>query len=183
MMTNLAFDWPEDETAKEITDQYMFGPSLMVCPVTEPMYYFPDSEKISKPKTRRVYLPEGGWYDFWTNEHLEGGRFIEANAPIDIIPVFIKEGAVIPCAEFAQSTDEQTGELTVCVYSGCDGEFTLYEDGYDGYGYERGEYILTDLKWNDAKKELTQNRRTQWQMSDEEAEERYRINGIKVITP
>lgn len=183
MMTSLAFDWPEDETAKEITDQYMFGPSLMVCPVTEPMYYLPDSEKINRPKTRMVYLPEGGWYDFWTNEHLIGGRFIEASATIDIIPVFVKEGAVIPCAEFAQSTDEQTEDLTVCVYSGCDGEFTLYEDSFDGYGYERGEYILTDLKWNDAKKELTHNRRTRWQMSDEEAEKRYRISRIKVITP
>lgn len=155
MMTNLAFDYPGDEIAQGITDQYMFGDSIMVCPVTEPMYYLPESKKIDAPKTRKVYLPDGGWYDFYTNEYYCGGQWIDADAPIQKIPLFVREGSIIPTAEFALSTEEQSRDITLRIYAGRDAEYTLYEDDFDGYYYESGGYVLTKLCWNDAEKELT----------------------------
>ncbi len=152
MMEPLAFGWSGDPTALEVKDQYLFGPSLMVCPVHEPMYYLPRSQRIAREQSRRVYLPAtpGGWYDYETGEHLEGGRWIYAAAPIDRIPVFVKAGSVIPETDFALSTEEQSGEIRVKVYPGADGEFCLYEDDGDGYGYEKGAYRLTMLRWNDG---------------------------------
>ncbi len=157
MMEPLAFGWSKDPVALEVKDQYMFGPSLMVCPVHEPMYYLPRSQRIAKERSRRVYLPEtpGGWYDYETGERLEGGRWITASAPIDRIPVFVKAGAVIPEADFALSTEEQSGEIRVTIYPGADGKFCLYEDDGDGYRYENGEYRLTRLRWNDGSRELS----------------------------
>ena len=157
MMEPLAFGWSDDTTALEVKDQYMFGPSLMVCPVHEPMYYLPRSRRIAKERSRRVYLPEtpGGWYDYETGERLEGGRWISAPAPIDRIPVFVKAGSVIPEADFALSTEEQSREIRVKLYPGADGEFCLYEDDGDGYGYENGEYRLTMLRRDDGSGELS----------------------------
>ena len=154
MMLPLAFDWPEDETAKKITDQYMFGDSIMVCPVTNPMYYLPESKKIESEKTRKVYLPEGGWYDFYTNAYYKGGGYIIADAPIDKIPLFVREGSVIPFCEPAGSTEELSGDIRLRVYSGRDKEYELYEDGFDGYGYEKGEYIVTGIKWKDRERKI-----------------------------
>lgn len=181
MMLPLAFDYPSDPTVQNITDQYMFGDAIMVCPVTEPMYYKPDSEKIDAPKSRKVYLPEGGWYDFYTNKHYNGGQWIVADAPIDVIPLYVREGSIIPVCEPAQSTDELSQDITLLVYSGKDAEYTLYEDEFDGYGYENGRYKLTDIRWNDKNGELDTEVRTTWEMSEEDEKNRYRIVGTEII--
>ncbi|MDR1688634.1 MAG: glycoside hydrolase family 31 protein [Clostridiales bacterium] len=154
----LAFDFPEDKQVLNIADQYMFGPSVMVCPVTEPMYYQAGSLPVKGAVyTRKVYLPEGtGWYDFWTNKKYAGGVWIEAAAELERIPLFIKAGAVIPLTEPAQYTGAKSNmPLTVQVYPGKNGEFMLYDDSGDGYGYENGEYTLIKLVWDDAAGKLT----------------------------
>lgn len=151
MMKLLAFEYPEDHTVWEITDQYLFGDQVMVCPVLEPMYYGKDSRPLTGiPRTRRVYLPEGnGWYDYWSNEYHEGGQWIEAEAPIERIPLFIREGSILPRTEFALSTEELGEELDIVIYRGMDCEFPLYEDEGDGYGYEQGKHSVTRLVWEE----------------------------------
>lgn len=154
IIRHLAFGFPEDRTVWEIRDQYLFGEGLMVCPVTEPSYYDRDSAKLSgRAHTRLVYLPGGcGWYDYWTEERYEGGQWIQADAPLNHIPLFVREGTILPMAEAALSVQEQKKELTVKVYPGRDAEFVLYEDAGDGFGYEAGEYCLTKLCWNEEEK-------------------------------
>ncbi|MCL2372867.1 MAG: DUF5110 domain-containing protein [Defluviitaleaceae bacterium] len=141
----LAFDFPEDSQAAKIGDQYMFGNAIMVCPVTTPMYYEAGSKPIESAKlTRPVYLPSGcNWYDFHTNEKHVGGQWIEAAADISRIPLFVREGSIIPM------------EDTLRIYPGQDGNFTLYEDDGDGYGYENGEYMLTKFTWDDRNAKLS----------------------------
>lgn len=162
IMKPLAFAFPKDTQALDCKDQYLFGENLMVCPVTEPMYYGVNSEKLTEKKTRKVYLPEGErWYDFWTEECYEGGRFIEAEAPLDRIPLFAREGSILPmykenripesCQEISEASEDTTEYR---VYKGKDAEFVLYEDAGDGYGYERGEYRRTVLTWKDSQGEL-----------------------------
>ena len=78
----------------------MFGPSLLICAVTEPMYYGPESTVLNREKTWECYLPAGTiWYDYWTNEKYEGGQYVKVETPIDRIPIFVKAGAIIPVAE------------------------------------------------------------------------------------
>ncbi len=152
MIENLAFIAPTDPIAVEIKDQYMFGPAMMICPVHEPMYYLPGSVKTDREKTRRVYLPEtpGGWYAFESGEHYNGGQWITVPAPIDTVPVFVRAGSVIPMAKHALSVGEQDPGITVGKYPGADGKFVLYEDSGDGYGYEKGEYRLTEIVYDNS---------------------------------
>lgn len=160
MMKHLSFVYPHDREVWEITDQYMFGNELMICPVTKPMYYQVLSKKIDNTvKARMVYLPKGnGWYDYWTNTYYEGGRWIAAPAPIERIPVYVREGSIIPKAEPALSTEEMKQEISITVYGGMSGKFMLYEDSGDDYSYEDGKYNLTELIWHEDKKELRINR-------------------------
>lgn len=155
MIRFLAFDYPEDQTACRITDQYMFGDSIMVCPVTRPMYYTVNSTEIPEPDTTRtVYLPKGKWYDYYTNTPYEGGRYITVDAPLDTIPVFVKAGGIIPKTDFAPSTAQMGNKLDIYVYTGADGEFTYYNDSGDGYGYESGEYELYKLSYAEQDRKL-----------------------------
>ena len=153
----LAFEWPEDKEVWNITDQYLFGKEMMVCPVLKPMYFEKNSEPLEgTAKTRRVYLPAGcGWYDYWTNAYYEGGQWIEAEAGLEKIPLFVREGSILPRVEFAQSTEETGTELHITVYTGKDASFTLYEDAGDGYGYEQGRYCLTKLHWSQETERFT----------------------------
>ncbi len=154
MMRYLVFDYPADETACSIKDQYLFGDSLMVCPVTTPMYYGVNSSVLEGvAKTRKVYLPEGLWYDFYTNKKYDGGCWIETDADIERIPVFVKAGAILPMAEFAEST-AQCSISEIRVYPGADGGFVYYNDAGDGYAYEQGEYECVTLTWDDKTKKL-----------------------------
>ncbi len=158
MMRALAFDFRDDKKVYDIKDQYMFGPNLMVCPVTEPMYYGYNSQKLKRTqKTRNVYLPEGcDWYDFWTNKYYKGGQTVCAAAPIDIIPIYVRAGSILPIGPSLQSTAEICKQpVQLCIYQGGDCEFMLYDDAGDGYSYETGDYSFTKLLWNDSTHELS----------------------------
>ena len=153
MIKLLTFDFPEDEQVWDIRDQYLFGDSIMVCPVTEAMYYGAGSQPLGETcKQRKVYLPKGcGWYDYWTDTYYEGDQWIMADAPIEKIPLYVKAGSIIPVVEPADHVGsgylEKNGcDVTYRVYKGGDCSFLLYEDAGDGYGYERGEYRTTLLE-------------------------------------
>ncbi len=141
----LAFDFAEDKKTWDITNQYMFGESIMVCPVIDPMYYNDEGDKIEgADKSRLVYLPSGNdWYDFYTGERYSGGETITTEAPLDKIPLFVKAGSIIPMRKPALSTEEQNDEVSFKVFSDDHAKYEYYEDDGDGYGYENGAYKLT----------------------------------------
>lgn len=146
MMRGLIMDFNGDRNVKNIKDQWMFGPALMACPVG---YY--------KARNRSVYFPKQcGWYDLYTGEHIEGGQSLVVDAPYERIPVFVREGSIIPYGPEIQYTDEKPADLiTLYVYAGSDGEFQLYEDEGTNYNYEKGKYATIDISYNDASKTLS----------------------------
>ena len=145
MMRPLAMDFTKDKTALNIDDQYMFGPALMVSPVTQYQMY-----------SKSLYLPEGsGWYDFWTGIFFRGGMSIQVPAPLDIIPVFAREGSILPLGPEKQYTGEKPSDpLQLLVYTGADGAFVLYEDDGLTYKYEQGEFSLIPFRWIEKEKTL-----------------------------
>lgn len=157
MVRPLLFDFPQDPKAAACATEYMFGPSLLVCPVTEPMLHAPGSAPLHRPATWECYLPAGcDWYDFWTEQRHPGGQTVTVEAPLNRMPLFVRAGSILPMAEGLQYADQvPEGPMEIRVYPGADAAFTLYEDAGDGYGYERGEYTLTRLKWDDATKTLS----------------------------
>jgi len=157
MLRPLLFDFPDDPRAVQADDEFMLGRALLVCPVTEPMYFDRGSVPLEREKTWTCYLPAGcDWYDFWTEERHAGGQTVTVDAPLDRIPLFVRAGSILPMAEGLQYADQKPeGPLEVRVYAGADGAFELYDDAGDGYGYENGEYTLTLLQWNDAAGQLT----------------------------
>ena len=158
MMRGLFFDFPEDKEACKVRDEFMFGRSLLICPVTEPMYYEKGGIPIEgAEKKRRCYLPEGcGWYDFWDGTYYEGGQFIDADAAIEKIPVFVREGAILPMTEQTMYADEMEGKiLKLRIYAGKDAAFRYYEDSGDGYGYEKGEYAVTEFVYSEDEKKVS----------------------------
>jgi alpha-D-xyloside xylohydrolase len=143
-MRALAFDFRVDTNVYAIRDQYMFGPAFLVSPVT-----------VAGARTRKVYMPVGQWYDFWTGAKLMGGKAVEADAPVARMPLYVRAGSIVPMGpvmEYATERPADTMELR--IYPGADGEFTLYEDGNDGYQYERGQFAETRLEWVDGSREL-----------------------------
>jgi alpha-D-xyloside xylohydrolase len=165
MMRALVMDFADDKQALDINDQYMFGKSLLVCPVTQPMYSRvsvdgKDTTRVEDfgvTKNEEVYLPEGSaWYDFWTGEKLGGGQTLNKETPIDIIPLYAKAGSILPIGPKVQyATERKWDNLEIRVYPGAYGEFTLYEDENDNYNYEKGIYSTITFGWNDAKKVLS----------------------------
>lgn len=151
MMRSLFFDFADDPEAGKVADGYMFGRSLLVYPVTEPMYYDRNSRPVEGEYKRTCYLPAGcGWYDFWTNEYFTGGQYVTADAPIDRIPLFVKEGSILPMIDQIMYADEADGmRLKLNVYTGKDAVFHYYEDSGDGYGYEKGEYAVTRFSYDE----------------------------------
>ncbi len=154
MMRSLAFDFRNDVTVNSIPDQYMFGPAFLVNPVTERMYSLTSTAQVSK--SRKVYLPKQTlWYDFWTGKTFEGGQTINADTPIETIPLFIKAGSVIPMGDFLQyATEKPADRIELRIYPGADGQFELYEDENDNYNYEQGKHALIRFNWNDHAKTL-----------------------------
>lgn len=146
IMRPLLMDFCADRQVHSIYDQYMFGPALMVCPVLE-----------AGMVSREVYLPAGnGWYDYWTNERFAGGCSIKRDTPLDNIPVLVKEGSILPTGEVMQYTDEKKPQhLVLNVYTGSDGDFTLYEDEGLNFNYETGAYSLIPILWNESSGTLT----------------------------
>ena len=155
IMRSLAFDFPNDPAIKSIPDQYMFGPAMLVNPVTEQMYSLPDSKNIKK--TRIVYLPKlANWYDFWTGKVIKGGKSIEAAAPIETLPLYIKAGSIVPMGPYLQyATEKAADPIEIRIYTGTNAEFVLYEDENDTYNYEQGKYSTITMNWNESEKTFT----------------------------
>ena len=146
MMRALAFDFRDDRQALSRTDEYMFGRAFLVAPVLEP--------GVAK---RKVYLPgRGEWFDFWTGRRIAGGQTVDADAPIDRIPVFVRAGNIVPLGPVKPYADARSGEpIELRVYPGGNGAFALYDDAGNGYGYEHGEYSLVRLAWDDRSHTLS----------------------------
>ena len=137
-MRALFLDFPNDRKVTEITDEYMFGPSILVAPVTE------QGQDI-----RDVYLPEGNdWYDFWTNVKYSGGQTIKVPAPIDRIPLFVKAGSVIPLGPIMNYVGEKPEDLEVRIYKGASGSTVIYQDECENYNYEKGMFATFTISWN-----------------------------------
>ncbi len=154
IMRSLAFDFRNDANVYSIPDQYMFGPAFLVNPVTEQLYTIPNA--TPGEKTRKVYLPESTtWYDFWTGQVLNGGQTIDAPAPMNIMPLYIRAGSIIPMGpEVEYATQKNNKVIELRIYPGADGRFTFYEDENDNYNYEKGQYATFTLIWNDKQKRL-----------------------------
>ena len=146
MMRGLIMDFNGDKQVENIKDQWMFGPALMACPVG---YY--------KARNRSVYFPQQtGWYDLYSGEHIQGGQTLVVDAPYEKIPVFVREGAIIPFGPEMQYSDEKPADLiTLYIYAGKDGQFQLYEDEGVNYNYEKGKYATIDIRYDDAARTLT----------------------------
>ena len=149
-MRPLFADFADDKKTYNIDDEYMFGRSLLVAPVTE-----------AQQKTKKIYLPKGSdWYDFWTEKVIKGGQEIECKTSMEYIPVYVKAGTILPMAERIQyATEKKWDNLVLNIYSGANGEFTLYEDENDNYNYEKGAYSTIKMTWNDQEKTLTIGKR------------------------
>lgn len=129
----MALDFPDDETAMSETSQFMFGPALLIAPVVT------EGERI-----RKLWLPKGIWYNFFTGEKFEGGRYISVCAPLNKIPVFTRAGSIIPTDDSPVINACATSEkITLMVFPGEAGSFTLYDDDGLTYGYENGTYAET----------------------------------------
>ena len=161
MMRALMMDFPKDKQALDINDQYMFGKSILVCPVTTAMYSKDTNEDFGPAKSKELYLPKGAdWFDFWTGNKLTGGQTIKKETPLDIMPLYIKAGSVLPIGPKVQyALEKKWDNLEIRVYEGANGQYTLYEDENDNYNYEKGVYSTITFSWDDAKKVLTINDR------------------------
>ena len=151
LMRGLVMDFNGDKNVNNIGDQWMFGPAFMACPVG---YY--------KARSREVYLPKQcGWYDLYTGKHYTGGQTITAEAPYEKIPVFVREGAIVPFGPEIQYSNEKPAELiNLYVYGGKDAEFLLYEDEGTNYDYEKGKSASILIKYNDKSRTVTFGKRT-----------------------
>jgi alpha-glucosidase (family GH31 glycosyl hydrolase) len=105
--------------------------------------------------TRRLYLPRGSWYDFWTGERSEGGRQTERKVDLATLPLYVRAGAILPIGPARQYVSQPVDKpLTVRVYPGADGQFALYEDDGASFAYERGQFLRLDMQWNDRSRQL-----------------------------
>jgi alpha-D-xyloside xylohydrolase len=145
IMRPLVMDFREDVRAQNVGDQFLFGPAILVSPVTEP-----------GAATRRLYLPNAKWYDFWTGAAVQGGRTLDAPSPIDRMPLYVRAGSILPLGpdvEYAAQKSADPVELR--VYRGANGAFTLYEDENDTYNYEKGAYATIPFSWDEGAHTLT----------------------------
>jgi alpha-D-xyloside xylohydrolase len=144
-MRGLFMDFGSDPKVADIGDEYMFGPALLVAPVTE-----------QGRTSRQVYLPAGtDWYNFWTNERLHGGQTITADAPIDTLPLFVRAGSILPLGTTVESTNDVQKIASLRVYPGADGDFDLYRDDGTTYAYEKGAFEVSHLHWNNSTGKVT----------------------------
>lgn len=150
MMRPLVMDFQSDTNVFNIRNQYLFGPALMPCPVT-----------AAGAASRNVYLPSGAtWYDFWTGQTYAGGRKYDVAATIDKMPIYVRAGSIIPYGPEIQYAMQTNDPIELRIYRGADGQFTLYEDEGDNYGYEKGEYSTISISWNEAKRTLEIGKRS-----------------------
>src|SRR5262249_9575779 len=142
-MRALVMDFRDDARAWNIGDQFLFGPSILVNPVTEP-----------GASSRHLYLPKGKWYNFWTGGSLQGGRSIDAPAPLDQIPLFVRAGAIVPLGSAIEYAQQSGDPIELRIYTGSDGDFKLYEDDGETYNYEKSAHTIITLHWDDPGRTL-----------------------------
>jgi len=137
--------FPDDANAAQRGDEYLWGHDILVAPVTE-----------KGATSRRVYLPPGDWYDFWSEERLAGGREVSRAVDLATMPLYVRAGSVLPLGPVKQYTTEKVeGPTTLLVYPGADAAYTLYEDDGSSFAYRRGDWTKTEIQWNDADCRLT----------------------------
>jgi alpha-D-xyloside xylohydrolase len=149
-MRGLVMDFSNDNAVNNISDEYMFGPSLLISPV----YSY-------RQRQKEVYLPAGqGWYNLYSGTYHEGGKTVTTEAPYEKIPVFIKAGSIVPFGPALQYTTEKKADtITLYVYAGKDADFTLYEDEGTNYNYEKGVYATTAIHYSEPDKKLAIEKR------------------------
>ena len=142
----LVMDWRTDSNTHDIGDEFMFGPAILVSPVLQP-----------NATRRTLYLPEApAWYDFWTGASQQGGREIDADAPLERIPLYIRAGSIIPLGpEIEYTSEKPAGPIELRIYKGADGTFDLYQDAGDSYDYEKGAHSVIPMRWSESTKTLT----------------------------
>ena len=145
LMRPLVMDFRSDVRAQNIGDQFLFGPSILVNPVTEP-----------GAASRHLYLPDARWYDFWTGSTTQGACAIDSQATIDRLPLYVRAGSIVPLGpDIEYATEKAADPIELRVYRGANGEFTLYEDETDGYNYEKGVHATIPITWDEASHTLT----------------------------
>jgi alpha-D-xyloside xylohydrolase len=151
IMRGMVMDFADDPAARDLNTQYLFGPAMLVAPVVEPGV-----------TSREVYLPAGAdWYDFHSGEKHAGGSAIDAAAPLERMPLFVKAGSIVPTGPAIQHTGESlNAPLTLNVYTGADGSFEIYEDDGLSYGYEDGQWSRIPVEYDEAAGALTIGART-----------------------
>ncbi len=155
-MRALALDFPDDPKVAELAGEYMFGPAFLVAPVTK-----------QGATSRQVYLPAGtGWYNYWTNERLAGGQTVTVSAPIDILPLFVRAGSIVPLGAAVENTRQQQAIRAVRVYAGADADFTLFSDNGTTYAYEKGAGAVTRLHWDQSRHALSHLGAAAWSGPD-----------------
>jgi alpha-glucosidase (family GH31 glycosyl hydrolase) len=144
IMRALWLQYPGDPTAVARGDEYLWGRDILVAPVVD-----------KGATSRKVYLPQGGWYDFWSSERLEGGREITRDVDLSTMPLFVREGAILPLGPVKQYVNERVdAPLTVTIYPGKNGSFLLYEDDGISFNHRNGEWMGIQMDWNDAQRSL-----------------------------
>ncbi len=145
IMRPLVMDFGQDIRAQNIGDQFLFGPALLVNPVTEP-----------GATARHLYLPNAKWYDFWAGTSLQGGRTIDAPAPMERLPLYVRAGSILPLGlDVEYAAEKPSDPLELRIYPGANGSFTLYEDENDSYNYEKGIFATIPIQWEEKSKTLT----------------------------
>jgi alpha-D-xyloside xylohydrolase len=151
-MRPLVMDFPNDPQVVNIGDQYLFGPALMVTPITS-----------AGTTNQSIYLPACGapWFSFWTGATAPAGQRVETEAGVETLPLFVRPGSIIPMGPFLQYSSEKPADpIELRIYRGADGKFTLFEDEGDSYNYEKGKYATIPMVWNDAKNTLEIGKRS-----------------------
>ncbi len=144
-MRGLPLDFRNDPNTFDIPDQFMFGASMLVNPVTE-----------AGATNRTLYLPQGqDWWDFWTGETSRGGTRVDSDAPLDKIPLYVRAGSILPLGPANESTVQNADPMELRIYPGRNADFVLYEDDGETYGYERGDYSTIPIHWDDSSSTLT----------------------------
>ena len=144
VMRSLWLHYQDDPEAIGRGNEYLWGRDILVAPVVE-----------KDATSRRLYLPRGRWFDFWTSERFEGGREMERTVDLETLPLFIREGAILPFGPVKQYVDEKVASpLAIAVYPGADGRFLLYEDDGISFHYRKGDWMGLELKWNETQRAL-----------------------------
>jgi len=140
----LVMDFGQDPATREIGDQFMFGPDILVSPVL-----------TQHATSRSLYLPSGAWYDFWSGERTTGGATVVAQAPVDRIPLSVRAGSILPLGPVIEYAGQAADPIELRVYPGGNADFTLYEDQGDNYTYQKGAQSIIPIHWDDGTRTLT----------------------------